>query len=65
MIDENKIKSKGPEQVTFVEMVAVSIQRLMNPAATTNDKKKAADGQITLAKVLDKHPEIVKQVEGK
>mgnify|MGYP003127474501 CR=1 FL=1 len=65
MIDENKIKSKGPEKVTFVEMVAVSIQRLMNPAATTNDKKKAADGLLTLAKVLDKHPEIVKQLEGK
>mgnify|MGYP003114347952 FL=1 len=63
MINENEIKNKGPEKVTFVDMVAVSIQRLMNPKASANDKKKAADGLLTLAKVLDKHPEVVKQLE--
>ena len=51
--------------MTFVEMVAVSIRRLMSPEASANDKKKAADGLLTLAKVLDKHPEVVKQLEGK
>ena len=65
MIDENKIKNKGPDKVTFVDMVAVSIQRLMSPKASTNDKKKAADGLLTLAKVLDKNPDVVKQLEGK
>ena len=65
MINENEIKNKGPEKVTFMDMVTVSIQRLMNPKASTNDKKKAADGLLTLAKVLDKHPEVVKQLEGK
>ena len=65
MIDENKIKSKGLEKVTFVEMVAVSIQRLVNPKASANDKKKAADGLLTLAKVLDKNPKVVKQLDGK
>ncbi len=62
---ENKVKNKGPEKVTFVEMVAVSIRRLMSPEASADDKKKAADGLLTLAKVLDKHPEVVKQLEGK
>ena len=65
MIDENKIKSKGPEKVTFVEMVAVSIKRLVSPKASANDKKKAADGLLTLAKVLDKNPKVVKQLDGK
>ena len=51
MINENEIKNKGPEKVTFMDMVAVSIQRLMNPKASANDKKKAADGLLTLAKV--------------
>ena len=62
---ENKVKNKGPEKVTFVEMVAVSIRRLISPKASANDKKKEADGLLTLAKVLDKHPEVVKQLEGK
>jgi len=65
MIDENKIKNKGPEKVTFVDMVAVSIQRLVNPAATKEQKKMAADGLLILAKVLDKNPNIVKQLEEK
>ena len=64
MIDENEIKNKGPEKVTFVDMVAVAIQRLVNPAASANDKKKAADGLLTLAKVLDKHPEAAPKVFG-
>ena len=51
--------------MTFVDMVAVSIQRLMSPKASANDKKKAADGLLTLAKVLDKNPDVVKQLEGK
>ena len=65
MIDENKIKNKGPEKVTFVDMVVVSIQRLTSPEASANDKKNAADGLLTLAKVLDKHPDVVKQLEEK
>ena len=65
MIDENEIKNKGPEKVTFVDMVAVSIQRLVNPAATKKQKEMAANGLLTLAKVLDKHPDVVKQLEGK
>ncbi len=65
MIDENKIKNKGPEKVTFVDMVAVCIQRLMSRKASVNDKKKAADGLLTMAKVLDKNPDIVKQLEDK
>ena len=65
MINENEIKNKGPEQVTFMDMVTVSIQRLMNPKASANDKKKAADGLLTLAKVLDKNPDVVKQLDGK
>ena len=48
-----------------MEMVAVSIQRLMSPKASANDKKKAADGLLTLAKVLDKNPDVVKQLEEK
>lgn len=65
MINENEIKNKGPEKVTFMDMVTVSIQRLMNPKASANDKKKAADGLLTLAKVLDKNPDVVKQLDGK
>jgi hypothetical protein len=65
MLNEIKIKNKGPEKVTFVDMVAVCIQRLMSPKASANDKKKAADGLLTLAKVLDKNPDIVKQLEDK
>ena len=65
MIDENEIKNKGPKKVTFVEMVAVAIQRLVNPAATKKQKEMAADGLLTLAKVLDKHPKAAPKVFGK
>ena len=44
MIDENKIKSKGPEKVTFVEMVAVSIQRLMSPKLLPMIKRRQLTG---------------------
>ena len=64
MINENEIKNKGPEKVTFVDMVAVSIQRLVNPAATKKQKEMAANGLLTLAKVLDKHPDLVKNSGG-
>jgi hypothetical protein len=37
----------------------------VNPKASANDKKKAADGLLTLAKVLDKNPKVVKQLDGK
>ena len=64
MIDENEIKTKGPQKVTFVDMVAVAIQRLVNPAATKKQKEMAADGLLTLAKVLDRHPDLVKNSGG-
>jgi hypothetical protein len=42
MINEKMIEAKGPNKVTFKELVQVSIQRLKDPKTSIYKKEQAA-----------------------
>ena len=52
-MNEQKIKNKGPEKVTFKELVTVAIDRLKDPEVTKNKKDMAAKGLLNMAQALD------------
>jgi hypothetical protein len=57
MINEKMIEAKGPNKVTFKELVQVSIQRLKDPKASIHKKEQAAISLIAMADALDRNPE--------
>ena len=52
-MNEAKIKAKGPEKVTFKELVTVAIQRLKDPETSLDKKERAARGLLNMATALD------------
>jgi hypothetical protein len=57
MINEKMIEAKGPNKVTFKELVQVSIQRLKDPKTSIYKKEQAAISLLAMADALDRHPE--------
>ena len=55
MINENEIKAKGPEKVSFYELVGIAIQRLEDASCSENKKEQAATCLLNMARVLDRH----------
>jgi hypothetical protein len=51
------LRAKGPNKVTFKELVQVSIQRLKDPKASIHKKEQAAISLIAMADALDRNPE--------
>jgi hypothetical protein len=47
MINEKMIEAKGPNKVTFKELVQVSIQRLKDPKTSIHKKEQAAISLIS------------------
>tara|TARA_R100000995_G_scaffold83279_1_gene58808 strand:+ start:43 stop:255 length:213 start_codon:yes stop_codon:yes gene_type:complete len=52
-MNEAKIRAKGPEKVTFKELVTVAIKRLKDPGTSLIKKERAARGLLNMAAALD------------
>lgn len=57
MINEKLIEAKGPEKVTFKELVGIAIQRLEDSSCSEQKKEKAAKTLLAMAEALDRNPE--------
>ena len=57
MINENEIKAKGPEKVSFYELVGIAIQRLEDSTCSEKKKDQAAKTLLAMAEALDRNPE--------
>jgi hypothetical protein len=62
MINEKMIEAKGPNKVTFKELVQVSIQRLKDPKTSIYKKEQAAISLLAMADALDRHPEAMEKI---
>jgi hypothetical protein len=60
MINEKMIEAKGPNKVTFRELVQVSIQRL-NPKTSIHKKEQSAISLLAMADALDRNPEAMEE----
>ena len=52
-MNEAKIRAKGPEKVTFKELVTVAIKRWKDPGTSLIKKERAARGLLNMATALD------------
>ena len=54
-LNEKTIEAKGPEQVSFYELVGIAIQRLEDSSCSEKKKNQAATCLLNMARVLDRH----------
>ncbi len=57
MINEKLIEAKGPEKVTFKELVRIAIQRLKDSTCSEKKKEQATNTLLAMAEALDRNPE--------
>jgi hypothetical protein len=56
-LNEDMIELKGPNQVTFRELVGIAIQRLEDSTCSEKKKDQAAISLLAMADALDRNPE--------